>query len=215
MGFLDENVTTPPNRKPPVDRDKIAALPKMYNPKGLVDYIKDKREDLRGDTNLTADSLSATYRPDAVTLRMSRGNKRTMPPMLWSEDTAKAIAQAYPKPLPSSAGKEPELLVVPTALSNNYISYPPKDSTNNYRSRMWESMNLHPVYCKIGAQGLAGSLYRVDDVLEGVSYAGKVRADLGLEPVYGFHKEWSDAMVITKELVAAMNKYFDEQEAGN
>ena len=75
-------------------------------------------------------------------------------------------------------------------------------------------MNLHPVYCKIGAQGLAGSLYRVDDVLEGVSYAGKVRADLGLEPVYGFHKEWSDAMVITKELVAAMNKYFDEQEAG-
>lgn len=74
MGFLDENVTTPPNRKPPVDRDKIAALPKMYNPKGLVDYIKDKREDLRGDTNLTADSLSATYRPDAVTLRMSRGN---------------------------------------------------------------------------------------------------------------------------------------------
>ena len=208
MGFLDENVTTPANRKRPADRDKIAALPKMYNAKAVMARIQDSREDLNGDGTLTPDAITNLYRPDAVTLRMSKGAKRTMPPILWSEDTVNAIIDAYPNPLPKSE-KELEVLVVPTALSNNYVSYPPNDSTNNYRSRMWEALNLHPVYSKIGSQGIAGSLYRVADVVEGVSDSGKARAEMGLEPIYKFHKDWEKALSITNGLVESMNIHFD------
>ena len=202
MSFLEENVLTPPDRKPPVTKEELKHLGKLYGARIVAERIFAERKDLNLAKVPTTREIIARYYPTAVTLRnIERENGSTNPIGYWDENAIKKIVKAYPnpikvkKPLP-----DPVLLTGPTALQQTYISYPEAPG-ENLAANMFKSLGLSPEYQKVSNGGSSG-FYTVKRIQSAISQEG--------HPYY-LTESWDSALKLTNKLVAELKERIANQ----
>lgn len=201
MGFLEENTTTPRNRRASyVPSDALKDASKYYNTNAVANRIQETYKGIKGAPVPNLTHIASTYYPDAVLTVTPESTLTKHPPMYWHEDTVKEIVKAYPKPLPKKGNpKRPNIFVAPTPLIHTFLDYPRNNTRRNYKAGFQEALALQPHDAKVDRRGNLSVMYDVETVKKNVAT---------IESVYSFNKNWEDSLKKTNQLIDQMNESF-------
>lgn len=201
MGFLEENTTTPRNRRTSyVPADALKDATKYYNTNAVANRIQEAYKGIKGTPVPNLTHIASTYYPDAVLTVTPESVLTKHPPMYWHEDTVKEIVKAYPKPLPKLGNpKRPDIFVAPTPLIHTFLDYPRNNTRRNYKAGFQEALALQPHDAKVDRRGNLSVMYDVETVKKNVAT---------IESVYSFNKSWEKCLEKTNQLIDQMNESF-------